>query len=380
MRVHYIAQYANCEDVGKEYLFSPGGISKMNYFLYSLSQLHVSTRVFSLCRHGQRGFKGRRHGTTPFGQPVAYACSLNLNVRLSGFIANVFAQIQLFFYLLSLSAKNDTVLFYHERFYAPIFKMIRKIKKLNIICDIEELYTVHAQYASKVIEQEKRYLRSFDRYIVATSELIPAIGIKGKPCVVCNGVYAPILAGESPKDTSCIRVLYAGTFDKTKGGVYAAISAFKYLDTKFRLIVCGWGNQEEVSLVQSMAREVNTEKGEEQITYRGFVPNTSQEYRDLLLSSHIGLSTQNPEGDYNTTSFPSKIFEYMRYGLIVVSTPLKVVETLPIARCVTTIQPYSPQGIAEAIRKASVETPQSQFHFLQEMHRLFLQKMHNQLL
>ena len=380
MRVHYIAQYANCEDVGRGYLFSPGGISKMNYFLYSLSQLHVQTCVFSLCRHRQKGLKSRRHGKTPFDQPVTYACSLNLNVRLSGLIANAFAQIQLFFYLLSLSAENDTVLFYHERFYAPVFKIIQKIKKLNIICDIEELYTVHAQYVPKVIEHEKIYLRSFDKYIVATSELISAIGIKGKPCVVCNGVYAPILAGKLPKGTSYVQILYAGTFDKTKGGVYAAISAFKCLDTKFRLIVCGWGNHEEVSLVQSMAHEVNTEKGEEQITYRGFVPNTSQEYRNLLLSSHIGLSTQNPDGDYNTTSFPSKIFEYMRYGLIVVSTPLKVVETLPIARCVTTIQTYSPQGIAEAIRKASNETPQSQFHFLQEMHNLFLQKMHNQLL
>lgn len=380
MRVHYIAQYANCEDVGKEYLFSPGGISKMNYFLYSLSQLHVHTCVFSLCKHGKRGLKGRRHGKTPFNQPVTYACSLNLNIRLSGLIANAFAQIQLFFYLLSLSAENDSVFLYHERFYAPVFKIIRKIKKINIICDIEELYTVHAQYAPKVIEQEKAYLRSFDKHIVATSELIQAVGINKKSCVVCNGVYAPILADGLPKKTSYIQVLYAGTFDKTKGGVYAAISAFKYLDTKFRLIVCGWGNREEDSLVQSMAYEVNTEKGEEQITYRGFVPNTSQEYRDLLLSSHIGLSTQNPVGDYNSTSFPSKIFEYMRYGLIVVSTPLKVVETLPIARCITTIQTYSAQGIAEAIQKASGKTPQSQFYFLQEMHRLFLQKMHNQLL
>ena len=128
MRVHYIAQYANCEDVGKEYLFSPGGISKMNYFLYSLSQLHVHTCVFSLCKHGKRGLKGRRHGKTPFNQPVTYACSLNLNIRLSGLIANAFAQIQLFFYLLSLSAENDSVFLYHERFYAPVFKIIRKIK------------------------------------------------------------------------------------------------------------------------------------------------------------------------------------------------------------------------------------------------------------
>ena len=351
----------------------------MNYFLYSLSQLQVNTKVFSFCRHHKLGLQGRHYGKTPFNQPVTYACSLNLNVKLSGLIANVFAQMQLFFYLLSLSSKGDTVFFYHERFYAPVFKVVRKLKRLNIICDIEELYTVHAQYAPKVIEKEKKYLRSFDKYIVATSELIHAVGIKGKPYVVCNGVYAPIWVKEQT-DNPYIQVLYAGTFDKTKGGVYSAISAFKYLDVKFRLEVCGWGSQEEESLVQSIIREINAEKGEEQIKYRGFVPNTSQEYRDLLLSSHIGLSTQNPTGDYNTTSFPSKIFEYMRYGLIVVSTPLKVVEALPIAQCITTIQSYSPEGIAEAIRKASCRTSQSQFYFLQEMHRIFLQKIRSLLL
>lgn len=377
MNIHYIAQYANYEDCGKNYVFSPGGVSKMNYFLYVLSQLGINTQVFSLCKHAKKGISLHRQGKTPFGQPVKYACSLNINIRLSGLIANMFSQIQLFWYLLFVP-NNDTVFFYHERFYAPIFKIIRKIKRYKIICDIEELYTVHAQYTPQVIEEEKEYLRSFDKYTIATSELIREIGLNKEDVVVCNGVYAPILPlKDRQKNNPYIQVLYAGTFDKTKGGVYSAISAFKYLDLNFRLVVCGWGNNAEESKVQTLIREINAEKKEEQIKYLGFVSGTSETYRDLLLSSDIGLSTQNPKGDYNTTSFPSKIFEYMRSGLIVVSTPLKVVESLPIAQCITTIQHYSPEGIAEAIKKAAKETTDSQHHHLQVMHNVFLEKFLN---
>ena len=67
----------------------------------------------------------------------------------------------------------------------------------------------------------------------------------------------------------------------------------------------------------------------------------------------------------------------MRSGLIVVSTPLKVVESLPIAQCITTIQHYSPEGIAEAIKKAAKETADSQHHHLQVMHNVFLEKFLN---
>lgn len=376
MSLYYIAQYANYEDCGKDYIFSPGGVSKMNYFLYTLSRLNIETKVFSLCKHTREGLHFSKRGKTPFGQSVTYACSLNINVRLSGLIANIFSQIQLFLYLLFLSS-NDTVFFYHERFYAPMFKIIRKVKRFKIVCDIEELYTVHAKYSQKVIEKEKKYLSSFDKYTIATSELIHVIGLKVENVVICNGVYAPILPKKTQRNNSCIQILYAGTFDKTKGGVYSAISAFKYLNSNFRLMVCGWGNNVEELEVQTLIQEINLEKGEEQIKYLGFVPGTSEAYRNLLLTCDIGLSTQNPQGDYNMSSFPSKIFEYMRSGLIVVSTPLKVVESLPISECIIFIRHYSPEGIAEAIQKASKKTADSQYRYLQTMHNNFQKELLN---
>ena len=64
---------------------------------------------------------------------------------------------------------------------------------------------------------------------------------------------------------------------------------------------------------------------------------------------HVGLSTQNPDAEYNDTSFPSKILSYMANGLRVVSIRIRTVETSSIADKVYFYDRQSPKDIADTI-------------------------------
>ena len=375
MKVHYIAQYIGASEANLGYTHSPGGVSKMNYFLYCLSQMKCAVQVYSLCYSKKSTLLKPRTTINQFGQTIKHCFSIAPKNKILNQINILFLQIQLFLYLLKVSNK-DTVFFYHERFYAPVIKIIKKIKRFRIICDVEEIYTIHAQHNQSTINKEVSYLTSFAYYTLATSELANILNIDDKKHLVCNGVYAPIL-NHSKQPSSTIRVLYAGTFDKTKGGVYAAIEAFKYLDKKYNLVICGFGNESDTNAVKRLIKEHNVHVGFEQIKYLGFIPSTSQEYQDVLATTDIGLSTQNASGAFNTSSFPSKIFEYMRFGLKVVSTPISVAQSIPISEFISFAQSSNPSDISKAIYQAERINLCDQNFTLEQMHQNFINGFSN---
>ena len=84
------------------------------------------------------------------------------------------------------------------------------------------------------------------------------------------------------------------------------------------------------------------------ITYDGLL--SGEEYIKFIQSCDIGLSTQNPNGKYNDTSFPSKILSYMANGLRVVSVRIPVVEESGIGKCVCYYDEQTPENIAKAIK------------------------------
>ena len=64
----------------------------------------------------------------------------------------------------------------------------------------------------------------------------------------------------------------------------------------------------------------------------------------------MGLSTQNPDAEYNDTSFPSKVLTYMANGLQVVSANVSVVKASKINDFISYYNSTTGAEIAEAIR------------------------------
>lgn len=370
MKLHYVAQYIVPEKDGTEYSFSPPGTSKMNYFLRCFKELNIDTDILSLCLKKDKGLKKVKKITNQFGQTVRHIINFDIGGKFGKMLNLHFAKIQLLFYLMSVP-KGDVVFFYHERFYSSVFKYIRRIKKYKIICDIEEIYTIHAKYSESKISEEIEYLKGFEYYTVSNDSLAEILEITKENYVLCCGVYSPLITSYNNTDSEITNVLYAGTFDSAKGGAKAAIESFLFLDHGYQLTVCGFGTESQINNICSLIRQVEKQNPEVKIEYRGYVPNTSQEYIDILSHTNIGLSTQNPDGDFNASSFPSKVFEYMRHGIRVVSTKIKGCSDLPIINGITFAKNNSASEIADAIKKARCVNLEEQDENLTIMHEQF---------
>ena len=64
----------------------------------------------------------------------------------------------------------------------------------------------------------------------------------------------------------------------------------------------------------------------------------------------IGLSSQNPDGQYNTTSFPSKVLMYLSNGLSVVSIDIPVLRDSKVTKCIFYAKSKEGKDIAEALK------------------------------
>lgn len=135
------------------------------------------------------------------------------------------------------------------------------------------------------------------------------------------------------------------------GGAQTSISAIEYLPENYHIHICGWGNEEDEIEVRQMISDLSA-KSKAIITYDGL--KKGDEFIEFLQKCHIGLSTQNPEGEYNDTSFPSKVLTYMANGLAVISIKIPVLENAAIADVLSFYDVADGKALAEAIQNADI--------------------------
>lgn len=272
------------------------------------------------------------------------------------------AIIQLVKYLLSIP-REDLVIAYHERYYTRWINAVQRIKKWDLIWEVEEIYCL-VKKAKEDADKEINGLRKIKNchYILAT-ELLK--DLFGDDAIVCNGVYDPLAERKENRfDDGRIHVIYGGTLNKSKGGAAAAAAAAEFLDEKYHVHICGFGSEEQVAEIKQIIEKVD-EKAKAKVSFEGLL--SGKDYSDFLQKCDIGLSTQNPDAAYNQTSFPSKILEYMRNGVKVVSVRIPAVETAKCSKYITFYDEQSPQAIAEAIKEAADKTMDSR-NALTHMH------------
>ena len=149
-----------------------------------------------------------------------------------------------------------------------------------------------------------------------------------------------------------IHVVYAGTFNPTKGGAAAAVAAAEFLSDKYHVHIIGFGSEQEKD---SVIKQINETKKRTacEITFDGL--KLGEEYTLFLQKCDIGLSLQNPDSVYNETSFPSKVVSYLSNGLRVVSIRIKALETSAVDGIITYYDCQDPKEIAKAIMKIKID-------------------------
>lgn len=263
--------------------------------------------------------------------------------RLAAYANFIFVRVKLLFYLLKNIEKSETVMVYHSLALVNTILLAKRIKKFKMILELNELYSdVSGSQAAR--RTELKMIEAADAFIFSNEQLSDILNHNNRPYAVEYGIYTPEKRMAERFDDGKIHVVYAGTFDPTKGGAMAAAAA-AYLPENYHVHILGFGTKEQIEQVERAVAAVR-DLGRCDISYDGQLDG--EEFKAFIQKCHIGLSTQNPDAPYNATSFPSKILTYLSNGLQVVSIDIPAISDSKLSNVITFYKEQTPEAIANA--------------------------------
>lgn len=333
--------------------YSPAASSKLMYIANTIANLGYHLNIISpaVTINKKGSFSSRKTKIAPNISLKLYP-TFGAKLKLMKIIRKYIPLILLFLDLLFKTKKNDTIIVYHSLNYMLLIYLAKKIKKFNLILEVEEIYQDIVNCTNFSKRMEYRIFYCADKYIFPTQLLNDKINQHKKPYTIIHGTYQVEKNINLKFNDGKIHVVYAGTFDQKKGGAIAAIDAAQYLSNNYHLHILGFGSKKEVETIEERIKMIS-QMAKSKITYNGLLKG--EEYNHFLDKCDIGLSTQTPEAVYNETSFPSKILSYMANGLRVVSIRIKVVEISAVGHEVFYYEENTPKSIAKAIRSIEID-------------------------
>lgn len=370
--VYYIGYY-NCENIANEArVASPPAMNKMGYVITALDEVvKDEAMVVSPCEtQAHRYVKG---SISKIANRVSLKTFGSFHSKCKGIriLGHEWTKLQFLLFLLRRVKPTDTVIVYHSLALMRIVKALKNIKKCHLIIEVEELYSDVAE-DERLREKEIRYLQKADKYIVITELLNEQVNLQNKPKIISHGTYRTVPKYGEKFEDGKIHLVYAGSFNPIKGGALSAIDAAEFLDDRYVLHILGKGTNTHIKIVKDKIAEIS-QKTNCRIVFEGY--KTGKEFDAFIQSCHIGLSTQQPDGKYNASSFPSKILMYMSNGLPVVSIRIPAVDTSDVKDCVFYYETPVAKSIADAIMQVPLHDCRDCFRRLDELHGAFTESL-----
>lgn len=335
---------------GEARVCHPAAYTKSNYMFHCFRRLGLDLHILSASMtNGPNSVSGRMEQTDEGAVLELLPCG-GRHGHVRNACTRLFFQLRLLSRLKELVQDGDTLWVYHSLGLTWALNRLKRCRRFRLILEVEELYG-DAWQSPRISRREVRYARIADTYIFPSEELNRRVNLQGKPYAITHGTYRLSDSECRPASDGIIHVVYAGTLEPVKGGVYAAIDAAKYLPGNYHVHILGTGTDEHLRRMREKLDAVSAESVC-RLTYDGVLYDKA--YTDFLHSCHIGLSTQDPAGDFNATSFPSKVLSYMASGLRVVSARIPVVENSLVGDCLYYYGEQSPEAIAAAIQRVDL--------------------------
>lgn len=366
--VYYLGYYS-CEHISAEKrVAAPPAMNKMGYIISVLSEItDIHSMVVSPCETALHSYvRGSLHELSDRVSLKTFD-SFRCKNKIIRALGHIWTKFQLLCFLMTHVNPDDTVIVYHSLALMSVVKKLKKKKKCRLIIEVEELYSdVNEDQALR--EKELEYLQIADKYIVITELLNKQINWQNKPRIISHGTYRNVPEYGEKFNDGKTHIVYAGTFNPVKGGAFSAVEAAEYLDDSFVLHILGNGTEADTEMLIKRIEQVSA-RTKCSIVFDGY--KTGKEFDAFIQSCHIGLSTQQPDGKYNASSFPSKILMYMSNGVSVVSIRIPVVETSDVKDYILYYDIPAPKDIANAIMQASAEHTCDPSNKLRELHEIF---------
>ncbi len=328
---------------------SMAAANKMDYICEALNKSGLDTEIVSCSMNGS--VKYPAHSETANGYMVHFFKTKPLSGnKLFRGTDRIRRAATLFGYLIKNISKDDTLIVYHSLALMNCISLAKKLIGFRIILEVEEIYNDVIKKSDNARKREIAFTQIADGYIFPTELLNKLINKSDKPYIIIHGTYKVEKDRCIGFDDNKIHVVYAGTFDPRKGGVDAAAAA-EHLPDNYHMHILGFGSDDDIAKIKE-AIEAVKQKSEAELTYHGLL--TGEKYIEFLQKCHIGLSTQNPDADFNATSFPSKILSYMANGLRVVTIRIPAIEGSDIGGAVNYYEVQKPDEIAKAIMRIDI--------------------------
>ena len=344
-KIFYMAYY-NSTNSGEKRNAVLSSVNKMNYICEALENNGYNTEIVSASGATEKKFcKSKKVKLTDKTTLKLFSSLPRLN-RIVSVINRVILKTKLFLYMIKNTNKDSIVMVYHSLGYMSLVKRLKKLKGFKLIIEAEEIYG-DVIGDEKTSQKEYDFFKIADGFIFPTELLSEKVNTEKKPAVIIYGTYH--IEKEMPKlfSDGKIHCVYAGTLDPRKGGAIASAESALFLNENYHIHILGFGNEKEKA---EMLNTIDTisKKSKAKITYDGLL--SGEEYIKFIQCCDIGLSTQNPNGKYNDTSFPSKILSYMANGLRVVSIRIPAIEKSAVGKFMYYYDEQTPENIAKAIK------------------------------
>ncbi len=372
-KIIYIGYYdtKNNEKENRNYVLS--AVNKMTYICSAINKTGINVEIISASEtKNPQSYSSKMVDVFPNTKLKLFKTSAYNKNRIVRVLKRILFFIKFSFYVLNNTGKNQNVIVYHSLGYARLIKWLKKIKKFNLILEVEEIYS-DVTGNNKTLKTEQKLFDVADAYIFPTELLDKKVNIGKKPSAIIYGTYQV----EEERDKKLfsdekIHCVYAGTFDPRKGGAIAAVKAAQYLDENYHMHIIGFGSEEDkINLLDEIEKVKKATKAT--VTYDGLF--SGEEYIEFIQSCDIGLSTQNPNAAFNDTSFPSKILSYLANGLRVVSIRIPVVETSKIGDMLFYYEKQTPQEIAKAIMSVDMKKEYNSRNRISELDKEFVKNL-----
>lgn len=370
----YIGFYDFPEYIAENRTAGPPARAVCDYMARLFGRIEDVT-VFSPIRTlNKKGFYKSRTAKLADNITVKIPFSFGTRTPVGRTLVAFYTRMWLLYQLIFKTAAYETIVSYHSMSFIGVIKFAKKIKHFKLIEEIREVYADINSLNDAKKFKEQEFFRLADSYIFATDILNSIINTDNKPFAIAPAVYTPEKIVSQKFDDGKIHLVYAGTFRASKGGVDSAIKLGKYLDDNYKIHILGTGTESRINELQQMIKDYSN--GKCSVTYDGLL--YGDEFKEFLQKCHIGLSTQNPEGKYNMSSFPSKIMTYLANGLDVLSVRIPAVETCPVGEYIFYYDNPEPEAIADAVKSIDINKSIDKTKLLEKLDSELLNKLKTQ--
>lgn len=233
--------------------------------------------------------------------------------------------------------KVDNIIFYN---YKPEVAwaawLAKKRLHIPITVEYEDGYShvgeIHGLKAWIFNFTEEKVKKSVDSAILVNSHLkkyysVPSVVVRG---IVNNEFFRKCKEYKKEKNEKPT-ILYSGGLDEERGiGVF--LESLKYNDMDCCVIVSGKGN---------------IESDDPRVDFKGFIPY--EEVQKLMMQSDVLVQCQLSKNTFAKASFPSKLFEYIATGNMIVSSDIDEVKSFA-GEAFAYYEDDDPEKLAEAIK------------------------------